>query len=500
MASEHDHTHGHSSRCGCCASIDRRDFMSTVGMSALAAQSGLFGLTSTLMADPPSADAKPRVRVVFLRPKVERYWMGWPGACYDIKAREAEFVKTMSDAAEKFGVKLEVDSEPLAEMPAVDALLAECRQSPPDGLIAVVGTLSPGYMTNGNPFHEYWPYADKLAAEKGDVPMIAFSHMGTSFTGHLQATRKAKRCFVAATQDQSWLATGIKMLRTIWDMKNTRLCIVNGAKTEDQRLDVIGTTLHSIPLARWTDELAKQETTDEVRALAEEWTKAAKRVVEPKPQDVINAARNYFVAKRIMAAEDCQGISLNCLDLVANRKIPCPPCMAWQRLNDEGGVGCCECDWTAAISLRLCSLLIGRPGFMQDPAPNTVNGTLMGAHCSSPRKLRGFDQPAEPLILRSHSESEIGVSPQVIWPLGEPVTVMKFLDGPGNLVVGTGRVVVNIDTPPCGGCRTSVELRMDNVDDPRDCKGFHQLFVLGKHDRLLRAYCQLAGIKVVSIG
>ena len=135
---------------------------------------------------------------------------------------------------------------------------------------------------------------------------------------------------------------------------------------------------------------------------------------------------------------------------------------------------------------------------MQDPAPNTVNNTLMGAHCSSPRKLRGFDQPPEPCILRSHSESEIGVSPQVLWPVGEPVTLIDF-DGSGRLILGTGEVVTNIDTPPCGGCRTSVELEMDDVEDTRDCKGFHQLFILGRHDRLFRAYCRLAGIEVVPI-
>ncbi len=475
-------------QCGCCASMDRRDFMTTVGLSAVAVQSGLFGLTSSLMADTPAADAKPRVRVAFLRPKIDRYWMGWPGACYDIKAREADYVKTMTDAAEKLGVQLEVDAEPIVDIAAVDKLLAECRQRPPDGIILTVGGLAP----------DYWPHANKFVAEKGELPAIVFSPMGTSFTGHLQAARKATKCFTAATQDHGWLATGIRMMRAMWDMKNTRLCIINGEKTEDQQLAVIGTTLHHIPLNRWTDELAKQEVTDEVKALAEEFSKTAKKTIEPKPQDVLNAAKNYYVAKRIMAAEKCQGISLNCLDLVQTRRIACPPCMAWLKLNDEGGVGCCECDWTAAISLRLCSLLCGRPGFMQDPAPNTVNGTLMGAHCSSPTKLRGFDQPAEPLVLRSHSESDIGVAPQVIWPVGEAVTVMKF-DGPGRMILGTGQVVTNIDTPPCGGCRTSLELKMDNVADPRDCKGFHQLFVLGKHDRLIQAYCQLAGIEVTPI-
>ena len=294
MAKEHEHDH--SSHCGCCASLDRRDFMSTVGLSALAAP-GLFGLSTALGADAPAAAAKPRIRAAFLHPKVDRYWMGWPGACYDIKARQAEFTKTMTDAAEKLGVNLEVEAEPIADMPAVDRLLAECRQSPPDGFILTVMALQP----------EYWPHADKFVAQRCPMPTIVFSPMGTSFTSHLQAARKATKCFTAATQDHGWLATGVRMLRTIWDMKNTRLCIVNGSKTEDNQLDVIGTTLHYVPLSRWTDELAKQEATDEVRCLAEEFSRTAKKTVEPKPEDVLNAAKNYFVAKRIMAAENCQG-------------------------------------------------------------------------------------------------------------------------------------------------------------------------------------------------
>ena len=485
MCKQHDHV---GDRCGCCASMDRRDFMATVGISALAAQSTLLGLGSVLAADAPAADAKPRVRAVFLHPKVDRYWMGWPGACYDIKARQAEFTQIMTDAAEKCGVKLEVDAEPVVDIAAVDKLLAECKQSPPDGLIATVMGLHPNY----------WTHANKIAAEKGDLPAIIFSPMGTSFTGNLQATRTAKKCFTAATQDHGWLATGVKMMRTIWDMKTTRICVVNGNETKDQVLDVIGTTLHHVPLNRWTDELAKQEATGEVKALAEAFAKTARKTVEPKPQDVVNAAKNYFVAKRIMAAENCQGISLNCLGLVGERRIPCPPCMAWQRLNDEGSVGCCEADTSAAISMLLSSSLFGRPGFMQDPAPNTVNNTLMGAHCSCPTKLDGLDQPPAEQILRSHSESEVGVSPQVLWRIDQKVTIMKF-EGPSSMIVGTGKVVRNIDTPPSGGCRTSVELELDGVPDARDTRGFHQLFLYGNLDLGFRAYAQLAGITVSHI-
>jgi hypothetical protein len=462
--------------------------MTTVGASALALKAGVFSLASAALADQSSPAAKPRVRAVFLRPKVDRYWMGWPGASYDISAREADYTKTMTDAAKQLGVDLQVEAEPIADMAGVDALLEQCKQSPPDGVILTVGGLSPNY----------WPHANHFVEEKRDLPTIVFSPMGTSFTAHLQKTRNAPKTFVAATQDYDWLSTGLRMLRTVWDMKNTRLCIVNGNKTEDKKLDVIGTTLHYIPLDRWTEEFEKAETTDEMKAIADYYSKSARKIIEPKPQDVLNAAKNYVIAKRIMAAENCQGISLNCLGLVKDRRIPCPPCIAWLRLNDEGSTGICECDWNAGISLRLTALLCRRPGFMQDPAPNTVNNTLMGAHCTSATRLRGFDQQSEPLILRSHSESSIGVSPQVLWPLGEPVTVMKF-QGPDTILLGTGRVVANINTPPSGGCRTSVELAMDNVADPRDCKGFHQLFVLGRLDSLYRAYCQLAGIKVVPV-
>ena len=77
MSSKHEHGHDHSHHCGCCASMDRRDFMTTVGLSALAAP-GLFSLTSAAWAASPPADAKPRVRAVFCgrRPTAATGWAG----------------------------------------------------------------------------------------------------------------------------------------------------------------------------------------------------------------------------------------------------------------------------------------------------------------------------------------------------------------------------------------------------------------------------------------
>ena len=475
------------SESGCPLTLNRRHFLAGAGALAVAAKIGMLDFASSLVAAESRTAGKPRVGVVFVRPDVKGYWMGWPGAAYDIPARQREYTQILSAAAEKFDVQLDIKPEPLADENAVNACLEQLKNRPPYGLVVVSMSLN-----------QSWPHINKIAKERGDIPTIVFSPMGTSFTAHLQGTRNIPGVYVAATQDLDWLSYGLRMLRTKWDMENARICIVRGDKPEDKKLNVIGTTLHYIPRKRYPQQYRKIEQSDEVRAIADYYTKNAKKIVEPSRQDILNAARNYVLARKLMAEENCQGISVDCLPLVQNRLIPAPPCIAWLRLNDEGSVGACEADWNAAISLRLTSYLFDRPGFMQDPAPNTVNNTLMGAHCSCPTKLDGFDKDHEPFILRSHSESNIGVAPQVLWREGQKATIMKF-QGPESILLGTGRVLRNIETPPAGGCRTSVELELDDVADCRDTKGFHQLFIYGDLELPFKAYCQLAGIQVVHI-
>jgi hypothetical protein len=158
----------------------------------------------------------------------------------------------------------------------------------------------------------------------------------------------------------------------------------------------------------------------------------------------------------------------------------------------------CEADIRAVMSHTLCLKLLDKPGFMQDPVPETVRNTFIGAHCVCATRLNGLDQPRARFILRSHSESNLGVSLQVLWEPGQKVTVMQFAD-PGEIILGEGEVLKNHDTPPAGGCRTSVELAIDGPADVRDTRGFHQLFIYGDHKRDFEAYGQMFGIKTAHI-
>ncbi|MCK4885944.1 MAG: hypothetical protein KAS96_01085 [Planctomycetes bacterium] len=488
-------------RSVCPFTISRRNFLASTAAMAAASQMGLLDFASSVFASEIPSTQKSKIKVAFIRPNVRRTWLGWPGAAYDQVGMQKQYTKVITKAAKKMGIDLDIENKPLYDEKTTAAFLDSVKKDKPDGILVTNMNLNMG-----------WNHADKMAKpqNRSDIPMVIFSPVGSSFTGHLQNTRNIEGCFVGATADLNWLGTGLRLLNSIPQMARTRLCIASGDKTNDIKLRQIGTTLHYIPESRFSDELKKIKTTKEMKAIADYYSKNARKIVEPTKGDILEAVRNYIVCKKLMADENCHGFSMNCLGLVGSKTIQ-PPCLAFSKLRDEGIVGCCEADWPAAISSRLTHLLTNRPGFMQDPAPDTVNNTLVGAHCTCGAKLNGFDKPDEPFILRSHSESDLGVAPQVLWRLGQKVTVMKYIcqgspwDPPlakpyeFSMVIGTGTVVGNIDTPPSGGCRTSVELKMDDIKDTRDTKGFHQLFIYGDYERTFKAYCQLAKIKAEHI-
>ena len=465
---------GTPARSHCPLRVNRRRFLGTLGAAAAATQLDLLAFASSLFGEEPKPAGNPVVRVVFVRP-AQTPVVSWPGGNCDVNAQQALFTKTLTDAAATLGVQLQVQAAPIDKPEEVSACLDGLKASPPDGLIVCAMELF------------RWEPVNQIVQNRGDVPTIVYSNL-SGFTDHLQCGRNLPKTFLGATQDVGWLATALRMLATIWRMKHTRLLLVAG-RGGDKTVETLGTTFHGIPKSRFQEEFKKVEETDEVRAMADFYAKNAKEIVEPTKADILGAAKNYVVIRRLMEAENCQGVSIDCLGWTN------PVCLAYSRLLDEGIAAGCEADQGAALGMLLTTLLCNRPGFIQDPSPNTVNNTLIGAHCTSPTRLEGFDNPYRaPYLLRSY-HTRTGCSPQVLWPEGKDATIMTFA-GTAAMAVGTGRVRSNIPQPPSGCCRTSVEIELDGVADTRDVKGFHQLFILGNQGRLFKAYGQLAGIRV----
>jgi hypothetical protein len=432
-----------------------------------------------LFAADPKPPGKPVVRVVFVRSEVTPI-VSWPGGNCDVCAQQALFTKTMEDAAGQIGVRLEIQAKPMAKPDEIQAFLQGVRKSPPDGLVICAMEL------------ELWPLVNQVVQERGDTPTIVYSHV-SGFTNHLQCGRNTPKTYLGATQDVGWLAFAVRMLYTIWRTKNTRILFVAGNETKETAVAGMGTVFRWIPKDRFAEEFRKVPETEEIRAVAQLYAKNAEKIIEPSGADIIEAVKNYVVCRRLMETERCQGIAIDCLGWKN------PVCLAYSKLRDEGIVAACERDANATISMLLTHLLFERPGFQQDPSPNTVNNTLIGAHCTSALRLEGFGKPYRaPYLLRNY-HTRTGVAPQVLWPIGQPVTVVYATERPLSIMVGTGRVVSNIAQPPTGCCRTAVEIELNGVADSRDVKGFHQLFVLGNLERMFRAYGQLAGIPVMPI-
>lgn len=476
----------HSTCCDSSSGLSRREFLVAAASTGVASAFWLRQATAREVAQTGAADTPdnwPEVRVVYLRPKAE-YWLGWPGTAWE-KHACVPFLNKTRERLEAFGrelkVRIRIEPEPLYDDAAVAGFVARLQAEKPAGVVAI-------------PMHmDQWGQVKKVA--DAGVPTIIFAGLGVCFTGHIRALSRQAGVYLISSPDfeLSPLRFALKMVRTACDVRRTRIAVLAGSESRDEVLEPFGLQLRRLPRQRFADALAATGETADVLAMVEEYSKAAQKVVEPARADVINAARNYFAAARILAEEGCHGITMDCLGAVFDRQIPCPPCMAWSRFLDAGVPAICEADINAVMSHTLCCKLLDKPGFMQDPVPETVHNTFIGAHCVCPTRLNGYQQPPEPFILRSHSESDIGVSLQVLWRPEQEVTIMQFT-APDKMILGKGRVLRNHDTPPAGGCRTSVELALDGPADTRDTQGFHQLFIYGDHVREFQAYGQMYGI------
>lgn len=472
--------------------LSRRQFigsMCAIGLCTAASSlhSTLEALSAEVLPDGlkrQSLKPIPTITTVFVRLPTP-WWMGWPGAAYPVEQRESELAIEFRKLASKVGVSLSVEPRFVANADEAKALIERLKANPPDALLIVL-------------HHIYLWDLVKLFVGTG-IKTIIYSPVGTSFIGPMHAYATQPKVWYVSSVDLNGIGQAFKAIKAGKLMSSSRLAIIRGDKEETTKVDPLGTEVVLVPVKRYVEEFNKVSPDDKaVRELASRYKRNARKIVEPKEEDIIHAARTYFAHRSIMTAYDADAVATDCLPLVANRQVP-PPCLAFTHLRDEGFPAGCEADRDATLTLMLSQYLLDRPGFMGNPVPDTVKQTLITAHCTCPLLLTGFgDEPAE-FILRSHAESDTGVAMQVLWKTRRKATVLRFL-GPGNLMFGTGTVVENLNTPPWGGCRTSVAVKLDDVIDVRKLRGFHhQVLVRGEHNELLECYAQLHGIAKLTL-
>jgi hypothetical protein len=421
----------------------------------------------------------PKIKAAFVR-RNEEYGMRWPGAVYDGEAARNNYTEKLKKASDELGVSLDIRAAPIFSPAEADLWLMEAKESKADGLIVLLLDRQ----------DHAWPTAEKAVAS--GIPTVIFSPLGTSFTTNTINLSDKPGCVVYSTNDFNQAVYGLKMLKAGARMKRSKCVVISGNERRETLLTSdTGITLQYVPADTFINIYNSMPVSAEVTKMADDYISKAKEMRLATRQDVINGIKSYLVAGKILEIEKADAISMDCLGALGKIDVSLP-CISWSRMNDNGIPAACEADTGAIGAHIIVQYLFDRPGFQQDPVADTSDDTLIGAHCSCPTRLSGFNNPPEPFELIHHHGNRDAV-PRTIWKLGQKITLLDFLPDKerSQILFATGTVVDNLSVPPSGGCVVSVKYKMDGVQPVLSFPGMHQLFFYGDYRKELKEFCQL---------
>jgi len=189
-------------------------------------------------------------------------------------------------------------------------------------------------------------------------------------------------------------------------------------------------------------------------------------------------------------------ITVNCLNANALGKVRATPCMSHSIMNDQGLVATCEADPTAMIIHYLMRWIANKPVGFYDPTVNVGEGKLMLAHCTSPTKMKGYDQPPLKYVATTHHESNTSVAPKVLYEPGV-VTMAGFSYDLGKMISiradATGPDFLRV-------CRDQIEARVGNAKAALEgWQGFHWVMAYGDHVKDLELLANLTGMQLIEV-
>ncbi|MBL7189919.1 MAG: hypothetical protein ISS70_26615 [Phycisphaerae bacterium] len=478
-------------KCKCNHTLSRRQFIRS--SASVVAGSVLLPGCNRLMNEPmvtqnpiracgPASKYIPSINAAFVRREGE-YGMRWPGAVYDGEAARRMYTDKMMDTARKLGAKLDLRSEPIHSLAEAEGWISQAHTANVDGLILVMLDRQ----------EHSWPSATKVA--RSEIPSIIYSPLGSSFTTNTINLAETPGCVIYSTDDFSQAAYGMRMLSAAAKMRRTRCVVIKGRRRAQSPLADTGITMQVVPARTFIEYYNETPDSEDIQAMADDYMRRARRRTGATRQDVINGVKSYYVAGKILEAEQADAITMDCLGALGEIKVSLP-CIAWSRMNDDGIPAACEADYGAAASLIMTQYLFERPGFQQDPVADTADDSIIGAHCSCPTRLNGFDRRPEPFDLLHHHGNRDAV-PRTLWRKGQRVTSIDLLPGkadgtaPSNMLISAGTVLENLDVPPSGGCVVSVKVKFDGNQEVLSFPGFHQIFFYGDYKHQMKDFCQL---------
>jgi L-fucose isomerase-like protein len=245
------------------------------------------------------------------------------------------------------------------------------------------------------------------------------------------------------------------------------------------------------------------ETVDEAKAKREmeRWKKEAVSIVEASDKAILDTSRLYVLLRSIVDKENLSAISIDCLSFTFSSTPTLPyPCLAFTRLRDEGIAAPCEADVCGSLTSMVLQKISQRPSYICNVSGvNTQKSTTVLRHCVAPTKLMGPNAPAQPYNLRDYHGMGRGVTPEVEFPTGIPVTMGAFSKDLKDFVLWPGKTIPRVkdtDRPSFPNmpsskmrkyCSNHLEVKIKDVDSfLQKIAGCHIVMVAGTYTNDLR--------------
>ena len=467
--------------------ISRRELVKAAG-AGIAASGSLAAMAERLSAESTLTDLLPKTKVRIAKVYLGRANPGWPLPQLDLDEEIKRFEANLTKLGAEFADIEFVDCGLISN----DQQLAEAKAKLGDvtGILAIHLSLGTGSYIKG--------------LLESNLPVMLFSMPYSGHEWHIIAAlqREGKRIEVLPSSRYEDMAVAVRPFRAMHRVREAKILHIsqgeaNPAYTQAIR-DKFGTEIKSLflpDLQKAYDEASP----DEARADADRWIREARKVVEPTSEEILKSSRMYIALRNLLAEHQAVAVTMNCLGMSLIEKGMGYPCLGFVRLNNAGLGGVCEADLKSTMTHLVFAGLVGRPGFVTDPAFDLSNDTIIHAHCVAATQMQGSDRPSAQYLIRSHLEDYKGASLQVKLPIGEKVTMARLI-GADLMLVSTGDAV---DSPFAErGCRTKLTTRVQNIErflENWSC-GLHRVVFYGDHTRDIRRFCRFTQVRLVREG
>jgi len=447
------------------------------------------------VAQPAGQAKKPAVvRTAFVYPPTDILrkagYYSWPGSSFDAEGRQLQYVGKLQAMEASLGIRVLTDQQHLDESDSVTRFINEVKAEPPDALFLV-------------PFKKgHWPHIVRIV-EETKLPTVVLATLGVLLVGHVRELHTRPGVYMINSLDNfEAVERGMRMVRAASWMKQSRILNIARAAGTDRTVPHLGTGVQTVANTGFIEVFKQTGATDEVKALAARYKSDARQVFQPRDEDIFDAARATVALKRVVADAKADAVMMDCLPGLQHPHQHVPPCMGFMDLRDGGIPAGCESDLDATLTMMLVQYLFDKPGFQHNPTVETESNHYFCAHCTSARKMKGADGPAEPYVLMSHAEAGWGCVPRVLFSPGQEVTIAKYLSVKSDaetpqMLVYSGRLIGCPPVPQTGGCRTNAETTINELEDVAELKGHHLIMVYGDHAKDLRRFCQMYGVEPV---